>query len=174
MDNPLIFKLLEEILLNCRQARHAWSAIPAKVTANEPELALFYVDGFLSRAVNLSQLLWPDNPESAERGTQLRSALGLTGNLDLTLGEFRKLAAHYDDRLVDWASSAEHRDFVGVNLMPQGTLDGFKEDQFHRNLDPDTLRYSFEGIQVNLRQLQKELAQIEKLARNWHKLHNPW
>ena len=82
--------------------------------------------------------------------------------------------ADYDDRLVDWASSAEHRDFVGVNLMPLGTLDGFKEDQFHRSLDPDTLKYSFEGIRVNLRQLQKDLQRIERLAENWHKLHNPW
>lgn len=174
MDNPLIFKLLEEILLNCRQARHAWSAIPAKVTANEPELALFYVDGFLSRAVNVSRLLWPDNPASAERGDNLRSELGVEDNLELKLGEFRRLAADYDDKLVDWASSAEHRDFVGVNLMTLGTLEGFKEDQFHRSLDPDTLKYSFEGIQVNLRQLQKDLLQVERLAENWHKLHNPW
>lgn len=174
MDNPLIFKLLEEILLNCRQARHAWSSISAKVTANEPELALFYVDGFLSRAVNVSRLLWPEKPESAGRGDQLRSELGVEDDAELKLSEFRKLAADYDDNLVDWASSADHRDFVGVNLMSQGTLDGFKEDQFHRSLDPDTLKYSFEGIRLNLRQLQKDLLHMERLAENWHKLHNPW
>ena len=174
MDNPLIFKLFEEVLLQCRQARHAWSSISAKVTANEPELALFYVDGFLSRALNVSRLLWPDNPDSAERGDKLRSELDVEGDLELKLAEFRRLAADYDDKLVDWASSAEHRDFVGVNLMPLGTLDGFKEDQFHRSLDPDTLKYSFEGKLVNLRQLQKDLQRIERLAENWHKLHNPW
>jgi len=88
MDNPLIFKLLEEILLNCRQSRHAWSAIQAKVTANEPEMALFYVDGFLSRAVNVSRLLWPEKSESAERGAKLRSELDVTDDSELKLGDY--------------------------------------------------------------------------------------
>ena len=174
MDNPLVFKLLEEILLQCRQARHAFSAISAKVTANEPEAALFYVDGFLSRAANVSRLLWPDASNSAQRGQKLRAELGMEDDLDLKLGEYRRLAADYDERLVEWASSAEHRDFVGVNLMPSGTLQGFKEDQFHRSLDPDTLKFSFEGTRLNLHQLQKDLQRVERLAENWQKLNNPW
>ncbi len=174
MDNLFIFKLLEEILLQCGQARYASSAIAAKVTMNEPEMAVFYAEGFLSRAANVSRLLWPDDSDANERGEKLRTELNVSADSELTLAEYRKRLAAYDKNLVDWASSSEHRDFVSVNLMPIGTLEGFKEDQFHRNLDPETLRYSFEGIQLNLRQLQKELQKIEQQAQNWQKLHNPW
>lgn len=174
MDNPLIFKLLEEILLQCRQAQHACKSISANVTMNDPDLAIFYADGFLSRAVNISRLLWPENPDFKERGEKLRTELKVAPDAALSLAEHRAHAAAYDANLVNWAKSSEHRDFVSVNLMPQGTLEGFREDQFHRNLDPETLRYSFEGITVNLRQLQKELQKIEQQAQIWLKLHNPW
>lgn len=174
MDNPLIFKLLEEILLQCRQAQHAAKCITAETTMNQPELAVFYADAFLSRAANVSRLLWPDDPEFRERGEKLRSELKVEANAALSLTEHRAQAAAYDVNLVEWAKSSERRDFVSINFMPQGTLEGFREDQFHRNLDPDTLRYSFEGITVNMRQMQKELQKIEQQAQTWLKLHNPW
>ncbi|MFT4587497.1 MAG: hypothetical protein ACI9VS_000508 [Candidatus Binatia bacterium] len=174
MDNPLIFKLLEEILLQCRQAQHAAKSIAAETTMNQPELAVFYAEAFLTRAANVSRLLWPENPEFDERGEKLRAELQVDPDPELALAEYRAQAAAYDANLIAWAKTSEHRDFVSVNLMPLGTLDGFKEDQFHRNLDPETLRYSFEGITMNLRQLQKELQKIERQAQNWLKLHNPW
>lgn len=174
MDNPLIFKLLEEILLQCRQAQHAMNRISAEAGMNQPELAVFYAEAFLSRANNISRLLWPDNPEFNERGEKLRSELRVDSGAALSLTEHRAQAAAYDVNLIKWAESSERRDFVSVNLMPLGTLEGFREDQFHRNLDPDTLRYSFEGISTNLRQLQKELQKIEQQAQTWLKLHNPW
>lgn len=174
MDNPLIFKLLEEILMQCRQAHHAASRITVETGMNQPELAVFYADAFLSRAANISRLLWPESPEFTERGEKLRSVLKVDPNAALSLTEHRAQASAYDVRLIEWAKSSERRDFVSVNLMPQGALEGFREDQFHRSLDPDTMRYSFEGISVNLRQLQKELQKIEQQAQIWLKLHNPW
>ena len=137
-------------------------------------MAVFYAEAFLTRAANVSRLLWPDNPEFNERGEKLRAELQVDPAADLALAEHRAQAAAYDANLLEWARASEHRDFVSVNLMAMGTLGGFKEDQFHRNLDPETLRYSFEGISVNLRQLQKELQKIEQQAQNWLKLHNPW
>ena len=103
MDNPLIFKLLEEILLQCRQAQYACKSISANVTLNDPELAVFYADAFLSRAVNVSRLLWPENPDFKERGEKLRTELQVASDAALSLAEYRAHIASYDVNLINWA-----------------------------------------------------------------------
>lgn len=174
MENPLIFKLLEELTLQYRFARHAWQDLPAAIQLNDPERVFYCVHTFLAHTANISRLLWPANPATANRGVHLRQELKVDAGSPLELRALRELLDRFDERLVEWAAASEHRSFVQINLMPVGTLAGFKADDFHRSFDPETFRGAFEGVTFDLRLLWKELQKLELSARNWLKSHNPW
>ena len=68
----------------------------------------------------------------------------------------------------------ETPNYVDFNIMPQGTMLGYQQDAFQRNLDPDTGRLVFRGETWDLRQLSDELRRVESAAQLWLKTHNPW
>jgi hypothetical protein len=174
IDNPLLFRLFEELRLQVRFAQRAFSNLPKVIQNNDPEGVFFHIDAFMTHSVNISRLLWPDNPEAKDRGERLRAELKPTSPSPLELREFRALLLRSDDKLVEWAASSEQRNFIQINLMPQGTLAGFKEDVFQRNFDPDTYRGSYQGVPFDLRLIWKELQRLDLSAQNWLKTHNPW
>lgn len=174
MEAPLIYKILEELALQCRLARMAWQELPAAIQLNDPERVFFRVHAFLGHAANVSKLLWPANPAAAARGAHLRGELKMDAGSPLELKEIRPLLDHFDEHLEEWAAASEHRSPVPINLMPVGTLAGFKQDDFHRSFDPETFRGSFEGVTFDLRLIWKELQKAELSAKNWLKSHNPW
>lgn len=174
MENPLVFKILEEIRLQVRLAQIAQRGITPAAQSNDTDKAVFYAHGLLLHAMCVSRLLWPSAESGAERGRRLREVLKVEEESPLRLEAPRRQAEAYDERLVDWADQAEHRDFVAVNLMPVGTLEGFPEDKFHRSLDPESLSFSFEGISVDLRRVMRALAELDRVAESWLRKNNPW
>lgn len=174
MDNPLIYKLLEELRLQCRFAQIAFKELPKAIQMNDPERAFFHVHAFLAHAVNISKLLWASDGAAKLRASKLRTELRLADTSPLELKELRELLDHHEERLAEWAETAEHRNFVAINLMPVGTLEGFKADSFHRTLDTETMRGAIQGVAFDLPLLSKELQKLDRAAENWLKTHSPW
>jgi hypothetical protein len=174
MDNPLIYKLVEELRLQGRFASLAWQELPKAVQANDPERAFLHVQSLLTHAAQISKLLWPAAADSRERGERLCHELGVGSPSPLELRDLRALLDHYDERLVQWAGASEHAGFVALNLMPLGTLEGFRGDTFHRALDPETFRGAIQGVTFDLTALIKAIQSLDRAAERWLKSHRPW
>jgi hypothetical protein len=174
MNNQLLFKFLEEIRLHCRFGRFAFENIRSSVQGYDPEKTFFYVDALLSQARSVSSLLWPEREVSKARGAQLRSELKATDDSPLKMREWRKNFEASDEHFEDWIAAMEAPSYADFNIMPQGTMQGYKQDTFQRNLDPDSFQLVFRGQPCNLRQIANELQKIESTAQTWLKTHNPW
>lgn len=172
MDNPLLYKLVEEVRQQGRFAQFAYQNLRTSLAGLDSERVFFYVHAFLAHVANLSRLLWPVRPESKGRGDQLRTELKIGEHSPLRLADFRRHVDQFDERLEDWASA--HPSYVDMNVMPQGTISNFKQDVFQRNLDPDTLQFWFREDACDLRVLAEELRQLTTAVDSWQKTHHAW
>ena len=174
MENSFRFKLLEEVQLQCRFAAEALGGATGNLQLNDPEKVCFYAHAFVRHAVDVGKLLWPEATEAADRGKVLREACGAPDGSPPEFAAFRELADAFDEKLISWYGSEEHRNAQPMNLMPVGTLGGFPAEDFHRSLDPDTLQFTFEGVSGNLRQMSDVLRKIDACAEKWLRKNNPW
>ncbi len=174
MNNPILFKLIEEVRLQCRFGKLAFDHLRTSLQAADPEKTFFYVQALLHQAGCVSRLLWPSRPESAERGQRLRTALNVTEASPVRLRELRPRLEASDEHLEDWLASLETPGHMEFNIMPQGSLTGYKQDTFQRSLDPDTFKLAFRGDACDLRRLADELHRLEAAAQSWLRTHNPW
>jgi hypothetical protein len=174
MNNQVLFKFLEEIGLQCRFARFAYDSVRSSVQGFDPEKTFFYVHSLLTAAGNVSRLLWPERSESKARGERLRSELNLTEDSPLKIRHLRKSLDASDEHFEDWLGAMETPSYTDFSIMPQGTMQGYKQDTFQRSLDPDMYTLVFRGEACDLRQITDELRRIESAAQLWLKTHNPW
>lgn len=174
MENPFRFKLLEELRLQSRFAAEAFGGVTSNLQLNDSEKVFFFAHAFVRHAVDIGKLLWPEAEEAAERGKALREACCDSDEAPKEFLAFRELADSFDEKLLSWYGSEEHRNAQQMNLMPIGTLDGFPAEDFHRSLDPDTLQFVFEGVSGNLRQMNDALRKIDAGAEKWLRKNNPW
>ena len=70
--------------------------------------------------------------------------------------------------------NTDHGKIQTPAFMPVGTLGGFPADDFHRSLDPETMRFTFEGVSGNLRQMGDVLKKIDSETEKWLRKNNPW
>ncbi len=174
MNNQLLFKFVEEIRLQCGFVRIANENMRGSVQGLSPERTFFYVHAFLNHAVAVSRLLWPERDASLARGERLRHELKISDQSPLKMKELRRHIDRTDESLEDWLAGLETVDYLEFNIMPQGTMQGYKQDRFQRSLDPDTFRLEFRGARCDLREVFSELLRIEAAAQAWLKTHNPW
>jgi hypothetical protein len=168
------FKLLEEIRLQCRFATLAYESVRSNVQAWDPEKTFFYVHALLSHTANVSRLLWPARAESKARGDWLRSELKVTDESPIKMGNLRNSLEASDEQFEDWVAAMETPSYLDFNIMPQGTTQGYRQDVFQRNLDPDTFKLVFRGTSCDLRQIIDQLHRIDSAAQTWLKTHKPW
>lgn len=174
MDAKLAYKVIEELRQQCRFASMGYQRIRAAVNEQDAERAFLDVDGFLRHAWMVSRLLWPTRAESGERGEWLRKELNVAPASVLKLDEWTGLMARPDEIFEDWLKSLDDCRYVDMNLMPVGTLAGFKQDTFHRSLDPETFKLSLGHQKCDLRKIWEELKQLDAVISRWMKTHNPW
>jgi hypothetical protein len=174
MDNLLLFKYVEEIRLQGRFALFAFQNVRNSLNALDSERVFFYVHAFVSHAGNISRLCWPLRPQSQPRGEKLRAELKISEQSPLRLQGFRRHLDQYDETLEDWILSLDNRSYVDMNIMPQGTISDYKQDAFHRNLDPENFQLAYRGDACNLRALLDELQKLESTAESWLRTHRPW
>ena len=174
MDQRLAFKLFEEVRQQCQFGKHAWRNLRSNLNALDSNQVFFYVHAFLHHSVNISRFLWPDRESSKGRGDQMRKELGVQEDSPLRMANLRKLLEHFDERLENWAANLENRDYVDMNIMPQGTMSDFKTDTFHRSIDPEVYQLELQGQRCDLRAIAKAQRELEEKIDHWLKKNNPW
>ena len=103
----------------------------------------------------------------------MREACGAPDHAPNEFIVFRELADAFDEKLLAWYGSEEHRNAQPINLMPVGTLGGFPADDFHRSLAPETMQFTFEGVSGNLRQMSDVLKKVDSETEKWLRKNNP-
>jgi hypothetical protein len=174
MDNQVIYKLMEEIRLQCRFSQAAFQNIRSNLAGLDQEKTFFFVHAFLGHAVRISRLLWPEREGSAARGETLRCELKAGEQGGLRMRNLRPLLEREDEWLEDWMGTLENKNYVEMNLMPMGTMAGFRQDSFQRDLDPDTYQMVYRGELIDLRLLLQEIRQMEAAVQQWFKTSKPW
>lgn len=174
MDNAVLYALMKEVGLQCRLAFFAFQNMRANLYSNDPERLFFYVHAFLSHVLQISELCWPSRPDSKSRGESLRSLLELSEASPLYLAGVRHALERPDEQLEDWLAIPEHRQAMEMNVMAQGTLSGFSQDTFQRNLDPESMKLTLRGTVCDLRRCFEELKRLETTLKSWFKTHHPW
>ncbi len=174
MDNQVFYKLVEEVRQQGHFAQFAFQNVRNSLVALDSARVFFYVHAMIAHVSNISHLIWPARPESKNRGDQLRAELKVEEKSPLRLADFRKQLDRFDEGLEDWASALEHRNYMDMNIMPQGTISNYKQDAFQRNLDPDTYQFWFRGDACNLRALADELRKLDSAVESWLKTHHFW
>jgi hypothetical protein len=174
MNNQVLFRLLEEIRLQCRFGKFAFENVRTSLQAMDPEKTFFYVQAFLSHACNVSRLLWPVSPGAKGRGERLRTELKSTDESPLNWRDLRHRLEASDEHLENWITTLESPAYLDFNIMPQGSISSYKQDAFQRSLDPDTYKLAWRGETWDLRRIADELHRLESTAQTWLRTHNPW
>ncbi len=174
MNNQILFKFLEEIRLQCRLGRFAYENVRASLLTSDAEKTFFYVEALLGHACAVSRLLWPARAEAKARGEQLRTELKVADGSPLNLREVRARLEASDEQFENWLTALDNPGYLDFNIMPQGSLSGYKQDAFHRSLDPDTYKLVFRGEVLELRAIADELHRLELATQGWLRIHNPW
>ena len=113
---------------------------------------------------NISKLLWPSNPRLAKRGNQLRTSLSIRGGSVLAPRNFRNHIEHFDERLEEWATSSQRRNFVDSNVGPPGMIAGVDKKDFLRNFDTERFAITFRGDTYALRPVVEAVQQLRDAA----------
>ena len=174
MNNQIFFKLLEEVRVQCRFGKFAYENLRKSLQGMDAEKTFFYVQAFLNHTGNVSRWLWPARPESKARGERLRTELKATDASPVNLRDLRVHLEASDEQLEDWIGAMENPGCLDFNIMPQGSISGYKQDTFQRSLDPDTNKLVFRGETWDLRRIADELHRIESAVQVWLRTHNPW
>jgi hypothetical protein len=174
MNNQVLFKLVEEVRLQCRFGKFAFDNLRTSLQGMDAEKTFFYVQAFLNHASHVSRWLWPARPESKARGEQLRTELKATDGAFVILSDLRAHREATDEQLEDWIGALENPGYLDFNIMPQGSISAYKQDTFQRSLDPDTYKLLFRGQAWDLRRIVDTLYRIESAAQVWLRTHNPW
>ncbi|RME96675.1 MAG: hypothetical protein D6766_00015 [Verrucomicrobia bacterium] len=174
MEPKILFKFVEEVRRESRLARMAHSELRAAVAALDPNRAAVFVTAVLTHTIAVSRLLWPERPESAERGATLRRELQITEPSPLQLAGFRKHLARPDETYEDWLQRLPQPNYLEFNLMPAALMAGAQNDTFQGHLDPDTLEYTFRGDKAALAPVDGALRKLESACDYWLRTHNPW
>jgi len=191
-DDRELTVYVEEVAVQCNGALFAFSELGSVLKKLDSGLesqardicarAFFYVHALLAHSGNLSKLLFPSPPRrrkcglaapapgikrklgfARERGKVLRAALSVDGRSPLRSRKLRNHVEHYDERLDELFETGDAVSVADMNITtgPAILVPGVR---FLRNLDVGKMVVSFEGDEVNLRALQKELQRIRTSA----------
>jgi len=134
-----------EVERQCKFALIAAQDLNQALKASDTDSIWYSVQAFLVAAGNISKLLWPPNPSSTKRGTELRASLSVSDDSPLEPRAFRNHFEHFDERLERWATSSERHNFADSNVGPPSMIAGFEPGDYLRNLDTTNFAITFRG-----------------------------
>ncbi len=169
MDQAPLVKRIEELRQQCRFGRLAWQGLRQSLNGMDNEKAFFYVHALVERARMVSRFLWSEGAESAERSKAAREALKVGDESPLNAVELRQFADSGEAQFDRWLSSLDHLHYVGMNIMPQGTVSDFRQDSFLRSLDPELYQFTWYDRSLDLRKIALALRDLETMADSWLK-----
>lgn len=174
MDNKVLYKLVEEVEHRCRFADLAFRQLQSSLNEQVPERVFLYTHALVDHLAALNGLLWPRRQDSLERGTKLREELKVADSSALNINTFRHQLTAEDESYEDWLKGLRDPNYVDVNLMPASTMDGFSSDTFHRNLDPETLKFTYRDSTCDLKHAHDEAVNLLTTIDRWKRDHTPW
>ncbi len=169
METEQLPKWIAEVRQQCRFGKMAWQGVRSSLNGMDPEKTFFYVHALLDRTRQVAGLLWSTQAEAADRCSALRSALGVADGHPLQAPELTFFATATDEQFGRWLGTLDHLHYLGMNVMPQGTMADFQQDTFLRSLDPEVLEFSWYDRRIALRPLVMALRELESVAESWLK-----
>lgn len=169
MDHAQLVKRIEELRQQCRFGRLAWQGLRQSLNGMDNEKAFFYIHALVDRARMVSRFLWSDATESADQSAASRQALKVGDDSPLNGVELRQFADSDAAQFDRWLSGLDHLHYVGMNIMPQGTVSDFRQDAFLRSLDPELYQFTWYDRRLDLRKIALALRDLETVAESWLK-----
>lgn len=167
MDTAQRVKSVEEVRQLCRFGKYAWQGLRSSLNGMDNEKAFFYIHALLDRARQVSHFIW--SSEYSDQSAALRDALKVGDDSVLKMGELAVFADAAEGNFYRWLSNLDHDHFLGMNVMPQGTMSEFRQDAFLRSLDPDLFQFTWYDRTVDIRKVARALHDLESVAESWLK-----
>lgn len=104
-----------EVERQCKFAIIAVEDLSQALQIGDMDRIWYSIQAILVAAGNVSKLLWPPKPLLPERGAELRASLSVDDDSPLEPRTFRNHFEHFDERLEQWATSSERRNFADSN-----------------------------------------------------------
>jgi hypothetical protein len=164
MDETLRSIFMREVERQCKFALLAGQDLAQALQGGEMDRIWYSVQSILVAAGNISKLLWPPGIGHKVRGEDLRKALNVTNGSPLEPRTFRNHFEHFDERLEDWATASQRRNFVDSNVMPPGAIAGIDPADYLRNLDPVGWTLTFRGDSYALRPVIQAVQDLWEIA----------
>lgn len=174
MDNKVIYKWVEEIEQRCRFADLALKEIRDSLNDQVPERVFLHVHSYLDQVAVLNGMLWPKRQASLPRGDELRKALGVNDSSALNIRAFRGQIGAEDESYEDWLNGLPEPNYVDFNLMPASTMTGFSSDTFHRDLDPESFKFTYRAGVCDLKSVHAEVRALQSAITRWKRENSPW
>ncbi|MCS1410122.1 MAG: hypothetical protein M2R45_03311 [Verrucomicrobia subdivision 3 bacterium] len=169
MERQRLVKVVEEVRRQCRFGKIAWQGLRSSLNGMDSEKAFFYVHALLDRARLTTRFLWPTSEEGAERAGAVREVLKVDEDSALKASELAVFAEAADVQFDRWLDGLGHFRYIGMNIMPQGTMAEFQRDTFLRSLDPEVFQFAWYDRTIDLRKIARSLHELESMADAWLK-----
>ena len=176
METKIMFRLVEETRQQCRFARFAYQELRNKLITTDAEKLFFFIDGFLLHLARIQHILWSDGDDvkQKETGESLRKALKFSEGGPLKTPSLQSECVDQLLQFQKWLETLPNSDYLDMNVMPSGTLDDSGADQYHRNLDPETMMLRVRDTQFDLSSFERDLRKIESATESWLRNNHPW
>jgi hypothetical protein len=151
---------MDKMLLRIFQTEVERQASFGLIAATELDTALrsgdmdriwYSVQSLLIAAGNISKLLWPSRSRIFKRGEELRASFNVSDSSPLEPRTFRNHFEHFDERLEQWATSSQRRNFADSNVGPAGMISGLDAGDYLRNFDTSQYAVTFRGDTYSLK-----------------------
>lgn len=160
MDKMLLEIFHREVERQSRFGLIAASDLDAALEHRDIDRLWCSVQSLLNAAGNTSKLLWPPRPQVPKRGEDLRESLGVSDSSPLEPRVFRNHFEHFDERLEQWATSSQRRNFVDSNVGMTGMIPGFDPGDCLRNFDTKEYAVTFRGDLYSLKPIIEALQDL--------------
>lgn len=135
MERSLLRQLQREIERQCSFAMIALQDMEEASANSDGKLFWYSVQGFVVSVEKLSLILWPSEPGSSGRRTDLRLSLGVDDDSPLKDRTFLNRFSRFDEQIEEWYETSEQRRFFDSYTEPLDVLAETKPGDRFRGYD---------------------------------------
>jgi hypothetical protein len=122
MDTFVLRIFQAEVELQCKTILRSWHQLHAGLVGGSREEVWKELQVILTSAANLSKMFWGSRGKREKQRAILRESLQVENDSPLRDPDLRDDFEHFDERLEDWFSASEWRDYVGRVIGPFGAI----------------------------------------------------